>query len=242
MNKFKIDISFILIIIMIILSPKQTILIKILLVLFVHETGHLIFKYLFRLEVTELRLYATGIIMKIDENLLDWWQNILLYSGGILFNIILFIVNKGNELGEISLFLAIVNLLPIYPLDGFQIIKVIIEYFIPVYYSQYIMIFISSFFTVISFGISIALGFDKYILLNLVYLLFIGYSLIKNRRINYYNFLLHRYLHSFNIRTKKLKYKGDVEKCIYRYHYTIFMLEDKVYDEKTILNYYFVIN
>ena len=127
MRKFKIDYSFIVVVILIILSPKQIILLKVLLCL----------------KINKLTLFGTGFMMDINNDDLLFYQSILLYFGGIFFNILLYLVNIDKDISMISIILAIINLVPVYPLDGHQIIKSILEYFIPIYKVYIISIIIS---------------------------------------------------------------------------------------------------
>ena len=202
MRKFKIDYSFIVVIILIILSPKQIILLKLLLCLFVHEVGHIFVCYLFNIKINKLTLFGTGFMMDINNDDLLFYQSILLYFGGIFFNILLYLVNIDKDISMISIILAIINLVPVYPLDGHQIIKSILEYFIPIYKVYIISIIISVVSLCIIFIISIVYKLDLFLFFNYLYLLILICKLYKNRKIYYQQIILHRYL-KITIRKKK---------------------------------------
>lgn len=239
MKKFKLDFTFILILILVILSPKQAILIKLIITLIVHEIGHLIICYIFNINVNKITLYASGFIMDINNDDLLFIQSLLLYSNGVIFNILLFLTNIDFELCHISLFLAIINLLPIYPLDGHQILKSVLEYYIPVY-QVYIISTILSFTLLCIFLVTgILYKIDMYLLINFIYLGSMTYNLYKNRILYYHSFLLHRYLCP-KLRKNKIK---NVEKNhinhLFRYHNLIFISKNKIFSEKDVLKHYF---
>lgn len=91
-----------------------------------HELGHIIFIIIYNIKIKKIYLYAYGFTMKLDDIKFDNIkknQKILVFSGGILINLFLFIIFYKNDFGENNLLLFSFNLLPIYPLDGYNILK-----------------------------------------------------------------------------------------------------------------------
>ena len=240
MRKFKIDYSFIVVIILIILSPKQIILLKLLLCLFVHEVGHIFVCYLFNIKINKLTLFGTGFMMDINNDDLLFYQSILLYFGGIFFNILLYLVNIDKDISMISIILAIINLVPVYPLDGHQIIKSILEYFIPIYKVYIISIIISVVSLCIIFIISIVYKVDLFLFFNYLYLLILICKLYKNRKIYYQQIILHRYLkNNYKKKEKIINVYNNHIYYLYRYHYVIFFDNFSLIEEKNVIKHYF---
>ena len=240
MRKFKIDYSFIVVIILIILSPKQIILFKLLLCLFAHEVGHLFICYLFNIKINKLTLFGTGFMMDINNDDLLFYQSILLYFGGIFFNILLYLVNIDKDISMISIILAIINLVPVYPLDGHQIIKTILEYFIPIYKVYIISIIISVVSLCMIFIISIIYKVDLFLFFNYLYLLILICKLYKNRKIYYQQIILHRYLkNNYKKKEKIINVYNNHIYYLYRYHYVIFFDKKCLIEEKNVIKHYF---
>lgn len=96
-----------------------------LLALLVHELGHIMFIKLFNIKINNFNLTLYGGILKLDEKKyisLNNYKKFLIYIGGILFNLIFFILFKNNIFGKYNLLLLLFNLLFIYPLDGYHIL------------------------------------------------------------------------------------------------------------------------
>ena len=111
MKKFKIHFSFIVSFIIFVFSKYQIEYFCFLLCIFIHELGHLIALRIYNIKINCVTLYSFGFIMDSDKykNISD---EIIIYSAGIIFNLLFMILSKGI-LFEISFLLVIVNLLPI---------------------------------------------------------------------------------------------------------------------------------
>lgn len=95
------------------------------LALLIHEIGHIIFIKIYKIKILNFSLSLYGGILKLDDNsydLLKKYQKVLIYLGGILFNLIFYLLFKNTVFGKYNLLLMIFNLLFIYPLDGYHII------------------------------------------------------------------------------------------------------------------------
>ena len=96
-----------------------------------HELAHMLISVLFRINVKGIKFTISGVSINIDKhdlygklNLISIIRNIIIYLAGPISNIILAILFRNVEMVfEINIFLAILNLLPIYPLDGYNILK-----------------------------------------------------------------------------------------------------------------------
>ncbi len=97
-----------------------------------HELAHMLISSLFGINVKGIKFTISGVSINIDKhdlyndklNFISIIRNIIIYLAGPISNIILaFTFHSIEMVFEINIFLAIVNLLPIYPLDGYNILK-----------------------------------------------------------------------------------------------------------------------
>lgn len=236
MNKFKITPSFIITLLFILFSPYQKNIIGILLVLFIHELGHIIIALLFKIEINNVSLTGFGFIMNSDESLV-FFKNLLFYFAGILFNLISLLF-LSNELKYYTKILILINVIPIFPLDGFQILKTILSYFVP--YKITIKI-INSINVILLTFITIFLlpRFDYLCIINLCYLWLIEILNIKNQYIEYEHFILKKYLFPNKSKIKKVRFIENRWKYLYKYHYIITSINNKNVEELDYLSYYF---
>lgn len=124
----KINYSFIVLILFTLYTGYINNLIIFLICLFLHEISHIIFILIFKVKIKSFNIYAYGCIIDLDDkqfSCLKKYKKIIIYIVGIVVNLILFIIFKGNLFGKYNLILFAFNLLPIYPLDGFNLLKLI---------------------------------------------------------------------------------------------------------------------
>ncbi|MDO4282200.1 MAG: hypothetical protein Q4D02_01065 [Clostridia bacterium] len=95
-----------------------------------HELSHIFVASLFGKKMEKLKLTLSGVNVKFErekyilksEN--EYFHNMLIYFAGPLSNIILAMIFHSNiMIYEINICLGMINLLPIYPLDGYNILK-----------------------------------------------------------------------------------------------------------------------
>ena len=98
-----------------------------------HEISHLVVVKLMNIETKELRLHCLGATLEIrDYNTLSLKEQIIICLAGPVFNALMslmfFTMFKffGNDfflmIVEVNLALAIFNIMPMYPLDGFKLL------------------------------------------------------------------------------------------------------------------------
>lgn len=159
---------------------------------------------LMKVEIKEVCLHGYGFSAKIEElDYVNIYKEFIISIAGVLFQVINIVIlhycieynvismNYYDYLFRINMSIAIVNLLPIIPLDGGRILRSIIHLLFRYKLSERILIIISVFNLIILYKLEY--------MNNLIGLIFIGLMLINNiiRYMsitnNYMNFLFYRY-------------------------------------------------
>lgn len=110
-----------------------------------HELGHIISLYILGGKVDELKISFYGIGMKHSSKL-SLINEIVFLMAGITVNLIFAFFDIYRN---INLALALINALPIYPLDFGRVMKLIISRFLPYNISDKVYFVISFLFTII---------------------------------------------------------------------------------------------
>ena len=204
-------------------------IILILLIIIIHELGHVFFLKLFHFPIIEIKLYPFGGITKtkllINTNPS---KNILIAFGGIIFQIILFMLfylSYHFHLIRYYIYhlfilyntsIIFFNLIPIVPLDG----SIILKSFLTKIFSYKISNIITLIISII--GIIIYLSFNYLYKINnyLISLVLIYKTINFSKNIAYEQNLLYleRYLYKFKF--NKIKYISQKDKFkLNTYHY-----------------------
>lgn len=94
--------------------------------LLIHEVAHIILIKLFKVKITKFSLSLCGGLLEIDNHEFDNLsiiKKVIIYSSGIIVNLLLYILFNDSLFGKYNLILFLFNILPIYPLDGYNILK-----------------------------------------------------------------------------------------------------------------------
>ena len=105
-----------------------------------HELAHLTIALLFFYVLENFKFSLSGVCIELKKKRFDLKGNkrlkienieeIILYLAGPISNIILaYIFNNNKMICEINIAFAIINLLPIFPLDGYNILDNLLELF-----------------------------------------------------------------------------------------------------------------
>lgn len=233
MKRFKIHFSFYILFLCMILSRFQILYLKLLLLIFLHELGHILVASIFKIKINRIVLTGMGLFMDAETNDLSFIKGIIFYLSGLIINLILLFFLK-EEFKKINLFILIINLIPIYPTDGYNILNSIISYFVPYKISKYISNYLSLILSCIIFCYFIN-KMDLLLFVMLLYLVYLSIISIRNINFDYERFLLNRYLNNFDFKTKRINYKNNIDNMFYKYKIVEANLANKLIKEKDIL-------
>lgn len=211
------------------------------LIVFIHELGHVFFAYLFNYKIKKVNIYPFGGYTVFSDNInKPFIEELLVFVGGILFQMLLFLIFKSivnNDTYTYQIFytynitILLFNLIPVIPLDGAKILNIIFNYIFPFKKAHLFTIYISYIVVFILMITCKSLNMGLMIIL----LLFL---LIKERinHIYIYNtFLIERYLKDMLYKKVNIINSFDVSKTK-KYFKNTFIKNNKYYDEKEILN------
>ncbi len=201
------------------------------LIIFVHECGHLTFAFLFKWNIDKVLFLPFGGMIKFHEKLnRPIYQELLIVIGGPLFQVLFYQIYPTIYHYPLLLF----NLLPIYPLDGSKILFLFCNLFIS-YYRSYWVLFISSYITVILVLIQYP---SLYVVILGSYLLFQNVTMLKELSDIFLVFLFERYRDSYHYYHQKIIRGRDYKKMKRSVNH-IFFDDGRFYSEKEILKEYF---
>lgn len=136
-----------------------------------HELSHILFATLFGKKIKRIKLSIAGVCVTFNNVELELVKNLIVYVAGPLSNICLAIMfNNIDFIFEINIFLAVLNLVPIYPLDGYNILSL--------FFNNTTTKYIQNIFLSLLFLISIIVffyNFNPSLIIFFVYILLIKY-------------------------------------------------------------------
>lgn len=208
----------------------KTAIIVFIIVLF-HEFGHVCAAKLNSYKIISVTIYPFGGLTKLEKDINSpFLKDLFLAINGVVFQIILFMFFKYlNDISFISnktfsIFyqynnmIMFFNLLPIEPLDGSQILEVILSKFFPYKKTLNLKLIISFVCIIIFFFFNYTYCINNYFIIVFLIIKLIEYR--KNINYLYNKFLLERYLNSYKfskIRNEKNIDLKKIRKNIYYY-------------------------
>ncbi len=204
---------------------------------FIHELFHVFAARIFKLKISEIQILPIGCYANIEniDTLKRFEQIIVLISGPLSFFFTMALITffyrtdvisiyGYREYSEINFFMMIFNLLPIYPLDGGRILKIILSSIL----SEKKSITASAII-----GLMVSLIFSLQLIkigqyLFSSFILFYAIKNILNIKREYQSFLFKRYS---NEQFKTYRIKINHKRLIYRYSYNFFVERNKIYSE-----------
>ena len=102
-----------------------------------HEISHVFTAAIFDKQIDEFKITMSGVCVILKDNFYSKInkknsiiKDILIYISGPIGNLLLALIFHNNKLiFEVNMFFCIINLVPIYPLDGYNILKNILKSF-----------------------------------------------------------------------------------------------------------------
>ncbi len=218
-------------------------IITILVIILIHEFGHAYVAFLLGYKIDEVLLLPFGGITKIDKKINTplkdeikiAWAGVLSQSIILLLTFVLFKINIINEKYYIvfktyNILIIIFNLIPIVPLDGYIIIKSMLEKVFNIKTSFIISNVLSLLLLLLFLGLNYLKGLNNYIIIS--FLMYKVVLEVKDYNKTYNKFVLERYLYDFNFKKIKVVKKMN---AFFKDCYHILVLDNKRIDEKHFL-------
>ncbi len=232
-------------ILMFLLSGYFLNIILILIIVLFHELGHITITKLLKYKIKEVNIYPSGGLTIIEKPInSSISHDILIAIFGMIFQIILFgfflLLYKYHLIRTYTYLLfktynktiLLFNLIPIIPLDGYQLLKSILEYLFSYKLSFYLS-FIISFIAILLFITRDLFSINNYFVLSFLCIKMV-YSL-KNFKYEHFKFLLERHLYSFKYHRIKYEKKENIDYLKKdTYHY--FKRNNTYVSEKRVLH------
>ena len=242
LNKFKVsNYTYLFILVCFLCGFIKNILIIFSICLF-HELGHIFFIKLFKYKIVSIELLPFGGYTTIDKHInSSIKKDIIISFGGVLFQLMLFIIMyvlknhfniiTYNLIIKYNFILMIFNLIPIVPLDGNNIIHLLLEKIFSYELSYKINAYISIILLIIFCLINYLYKIDNYFIISFLLYKLILY--IKNYKYCKNRFLLERLIYDIDYSKidNNTKDINDLKKEVFHY----FKRNNKYINEKDMI-------
>ena len=207
-------------------------------VAFIHEFFHLLMCFVLKVKVEKFQILPFGASLTVKEiEGLSSNKQLLIYIAGpfsALINIVVFLVLKNNNIINIvnynylrryNYLMCLLNLLPIYPLDGYMIIKAILQKIL-VYKKAMKISIIISVVSYIIFALSNIYCFQPMILFFLL--------IEQSKNVLEYKNIYKKFLIDKSLNKRKKKYKIINDYSMYKEVNNYKLEANKILDDKQI--------
>ena len=210
-----------------------------LIIIFIHELGHVFFAYLVKIKVSDIIIYPFGGITHFNEDLnVNSNKELISLFGGIIFQLLFFFLilflyhnmfitkHVFILIKKINIKLISFNFLPILPLDGGRLVNLFLDKILPYRLSNKISIIISIVFTFIFIILNRTL-------LSLILSIFLIKCIIiefKKSKYKYNQFLLERHINDYNF--KHIRFINNRNNFRRDYYHYINSINEKDYLKK----------
>lgn len=181
----------------------------------------------------------------IDNNKYNNLTLFLLYISGVLGNLVLCffsLIIKNDLLLNINIALLFYNLLPIYPLDGYNIILAIISNFLSYKKALYILNILSLFLAFVFLGSIFKFDLGLYNLLMIFFIIILNVFKLKSLNDELFVFYIEKYLNpNFTFKNNYIRTFGM--KPFYKYkkgYNNIVSLNNSSLSEKEVLHHFYI--
>ena len=221
MKLIKLDTTtYILIFLLCLAGAYKQVIITAIIIIF-HELGHLFWLLKFNVSITSIKIFPFGGIIKTNKLLnFDPKKELLISSAGIINQLLLFIIffalfkkniinNYSYEMFKsLNLGIIIFNIMPIYPLDGYNFFKNILYVFFPYLKVNQIFLYISILSLILFTMYSFTSKINSLFVITFLFVKLI--NLIKSKKYLENKFLLERNI--YDLPYNKIKYDDDFQK------------------------------
>jgi len=210
-------------------------LIYFMLLILVHELGHIIISLLFKWNIDKIIILPFGGLTKYNEMInRPLIEEFLIAIAGVVFQFLFYLLVKDfidyKYFSFINYFIILFNLIPIYPLDGSKILNIFFN-LIYSYKNSLSLTIIISYIFIIIFSL-LFFSVNKIIAFVIIFLLLEVNRLYKERKALFNKFLLERHLNEFKFKKKKTINNVDKMKKDYRH---LFYIDGKYLTENYFL-------
>ncbi len=208
-------------------------------IILIHELGHFLTGIILGWKPDKIYIYPFGGVTKFDDDLnKPIREELLILVAGPTVQILFYLIIRNFlSLHDLRIFynyhlsILLFNLLPIYPLDGGKLMKLLFETFISVRKSFSLVIFISLIFDV-SIIIFLLKKFPLNIILMFIFLLSKIIREYRNRDYYFNKFILERYINSYHF--SRVKVISSIKKMMRGYRHII-KIDNNYWTEKQYL-------
>lgn len=116
-----------------------------------HEAAHIMSALLLRIQFDKFKITLLGFNLDADLENIALIKKLFLFLSGPACNLLLYFIFKNTantEFADVNVFLAIVNMIPIVPLDGGNVCKSVLEIFLDLKAVCRYMIMTNTFFII----------------------------------------------------------------------------------------------
>lgn len=93
-----------------------------------HELAHIVIASIFKVNTNKIEIRTLGLCAKLDDYERKGLKWVCIFLAGPIANILLAIMFRNNiMIMSINIAMAVINLVPIYPLDGYNILKILLQ-------------------------------------------------------------------------------------------------------------------
>jgi stage IV sporulation protein FB len=212
---------------------------------FIHELGHMAAAWSFGWRIQSIEFLPIGGVVKTDEwGTVPAKEEIVVALAGpfhhiwmVLFSLLAFHLGWWSEAWTTyfiqgNLFIALFNLVPIYPLDGGRVLQALLSYVLPYRLCITLTYWVSIVLSIILIGWGFFTSFPLFTIS--LFLLMTNIKHLRSHHLQYLRFLLQRHHNGINhdvpIRRIELQQpiqSGSIIHCWYKEFYHVFELKDK---------------
>ena len=235
LNKIYFHPIFLFTLLIFILIGRFKFIIYFMLLILVHELGHIFMSLLFKWKIDKIVILPFGGLTKYNEIInRPLKEEFFVSISGIVLQLILYKIIHNyidyKYFGFINYFIIIFNLLPIYPLDGSKILNVLFNK-LTSFKNSILLTVIVSYICIIVLSL-LLFNINKLLFMMFIFLFIEVNKLYKEKDLLFNKFLLERYLNDLKFKKEKVIKSVNNMKKDYRH---LFYIDNKYMTENTYL-------